>query len=380
MSGLGYLPWVNPGLLPKTRARSFCLILRKTLNIETSYVFSPKNMLPHDHYRPLGRTGLYVSPLGLGTDNFANPTSEADALEILNFALDQGINLIDTANSYAAGESERIIGKGLKQNGRREEVILATKFYYPTGPGINDRGTSRKHIIRACEDSLRRLQTDYIDLYQMHRVPANFPLEEILAALTDLRQQGKIRYFGATTSPAWKIAESKLLSDFKHYAHAISEQLPYNLLDRRAENEILPAAEWAGLAVFPWSPLAMGMLTGKYRNSDPGSFDTVRYQRGGIYAERITSRAVAAGNAFADMAEKHGFQPAHLALLWVKDQPGITAPLIGPRTLAHLQDLTPLMQQAFPEELRSACDAIVPPGSAQANFLNTAPWMKGRLL
>jgi len=337
-------------------------------------------MLAHEYYRPLGRTGLYVSPLGLGTDNFANPTPEADAKRLLDYALAQGINLIDTANSYAGGESERIIGQALRENGRREEVILATKFYYPTGAGINDRGTSRKHIIRACEDSLRRLQTDYIDLYQMHRVPTNFPLEEILAALTDLRQQGKIRYFGATTSPAWKIAESKLLSEFKQYAHAVSEQLPYNLLDRRAENEILPACDWAGLAVFPWSPLAMGMLTGKYQSTDLSQINTTRYQRGGIYAERITPRAVAAGQAFAKMAHEHDYQPAHLALLWVKDQPGITAPLIGPRTMAHLQDLAPLMQDHFPAELRKACNAIVPPGSAHANFLNTAPWMKGQLL
>lgn len=337
-------------------------------------------MLPHEYYRPLGRTGLYVSPVGLGTDNFANPTPEADAKRIIDYALEQGINLIDTANSYTDGESERIIGQALHENGRREEVILATKFYYPTGPGINDRGTSRKHIIRACEDSLRRFQTDYIDLYQMHRVPIEFPLEEVLSALTQLQQQGKIRYFGATTSPAWKIAESKLLSDFKHYAHAVSEQLPYNLLDRRAENEILPACRWADLAVFPWSPLAMGMLTGKYTSTDLKQINTTRYQRGGIYAERITPRAVAAGQAFAKMAYEHGYAPAHLALLWVKDQSDITAPLIGPRTLEHLQDLAPLMQQSLPDELRVACDAIVPPGSAHANFLNTAPWMKGQLL
>lgn len=337
-------------------------------------------MLPHEYYRPMGRSGLMVSPLGLGTDNFANPTPEKASIDLLNYAIEQGINLIDTSNSYAAGASEEIIGKALKDNGLREDIILATKFYYPVGNrGINDRGTSRKHIIRACEDSLRRLQTDYIDLYQMHRVPMNFPLEEILAALSDLVQQGKIRYFGATTSPAWKIAESKLLSEFRNYRYAVSEQLPYNLLDRRAENEILPACEWANLAVFPWSPLAMGMLTGKYDNTDPESFKTARYQRGGIYAERISPQAVSAGQAFAKMAREHGYTPAHLALLWVKDQPGITAPLCGPRTLQQLQDLVPLMQKSFPSELQEACDAIVSPGSAKANFLNSAPWMKGKL-
>ncbi|PHN05729.1 aldo/keto reductase [Flavilitoribacter nigricans] len=338
-------------------------------------------MLAAKHYRPFGRTGLRVSPICLGTDNFANPTAETESIQILHCAIENGINLIDTANSYAAGESERIIGKALQESGTREDIILATKFYYPTGnKGINDRGTSRKHIIRACEDSLRRLQTDYIDLYQLHRIDMEMPLEEVLAAMTDLVQQGKIRYFGATTSPSWKIAESKLLSEFRNYRYAVSEQLPYNLLDRRAENEILPACAWADLAVLAWSPLAMGMLTGKYDNQKRESFDTPRYRRGGIYAERITNRAVAAGQRFAQLAREAGYVPAHLAMLWVMGQPGVNAPLCGPRTLDQLKDLIPLMEQSISPEMQAACDEIVPPGSAVANFLNTAPWMKGKLL
>ena len=155
-------------------------------------------MLKESFYRPLGRTGLKVSPICLGTDNFANPTSEDESVNIINCAIDNGINLIDTANSYADGESEKIIGRALKANGRRDDVILATKVYYPVGKkGIDDRGTSRKHIMKACEDSLRRLQTDYIDLYQTHRVCMETPLEETLGALTDLEQQGKIRFCGS---------------------------------------------------------------------------------------------------------------------------------------------------------------------------------------
>ena len=338
-------------------------------------------MLEEKHYRPLGRTGLKVSPICLGTDNFANPTPKAESIKMIDYAIEKGINLLDTSNSYAGGQSEKIIGKALKINRLREDVIIATKFYYPTQKkGINDRGVSRKHIISACEDSLKRLKTDYIDLYQMHRVDMNTPLEETLSALTDLVRQGKIRYFGATTSPAWKIAESKLLSDFKNMAHAISEQLPYNLLDRRAENEILPASQWAKLAVFAWSPLAMGMLAGRYDNTDPASFNTPRYNRGGIYSERISEKAVATAQKFVKLAGKSSFSPAHLAILWVKDQPGITAPLVGPRTLAQLKDIIPLMSKSFPEELRKSCDEIVPPGSAAANFLNSAPWMKGKLI
>jgi len=338
-------------------------------------------MLNEKYYRPLGRTGLKVAPICLGTDNFANPTVESEAIKILNYAVEHGINMIDTSNSYAQGASERIIGKAFQDNGLREDVLIATKFYYPTGKkGINDRGVSRKHIIKACEDSLKRLQTDYIDLYQMHRVDMDVPLEETLSALTDLVKQGKIRYFGATTSPSWKIAESKLLSEFKHKAYAVSEQLPYNLLDRRVENEILPACLWANLAIFAWSPLAMGMLAGRYNNSKPNSFNTPRYNRGGIYAERISEKAVTTAQKFVHLAKQYSFKPAHLALLWVKDQKGITAPLAGPRTLAQLKDIIPLMSMRFPEELKKACDEIVPPGSAVANFLNSAPWMKGKLL
>ena len=338
-------------------------------------------MLKEKYYRKLGRSGLKVSPIGLGTDNFANPTSREESKSIINFAIEQGINLIDTSNSYAEGEAEKIIGEAVKENGLRHDIILATKFYYPTGKkGINDQGVSRKHIIKACEDSLKRLQTDYIDLYQMHRVDMDTPLEETLSALTDLVRQGKIRYFGSTTSPAWKIAESKMLSDFKNYSHCISEQLPYNLLDRRAENEIIPASQWAGLALLPWSPLAMGMLTGRYQNTNPSSFDTPRYNRGGIYAERISKKAVEKGNEFVRLAEEHGMKPAHLAILWVKDQPGITAPLAGPRTLEQIKDITPLMSQGLSAEIKAQCDLIVPPGSAVANFLNSAPWMKGKIL
>jgi aryl-alcohol dehydrogenase-like predicted oxidoreductase len=338
-------------------------------------------MLNEKFYRPFGRTGLRVSPICLGTDNFANPTSKKESLEIIDCAIERGVNLIDTSNSYAEGESERIIGKALKANGRRDAVILATKAYYPTGnKGINDQRTSRKHLIRACEDSLRRLGTDYIDLYQTHRVCTETALEEALGALTDLQRQGKIRYAGSTTSPSWKIAESSLLAEYRGFIRMVSEQLPYNLLDRRAENEILPACAWAGLAVLVWSPLAMGMLAGKYNNDKPGSFRRPRYERGGIYSERITPRAVAAGQRFARLAEDAGIPPAHLAALWVMHQDHVTAPLLGPRTLLQMEDILPVMEMTLSDELRTACDEIVPPGSAVADFLNSAPWSRQKLL
>ncbi|MEM6775111.1 MAG: aldo/keto reductase, partial [Pseudomonadota bacterium] len=200
-------------------------------------------------YRQLGRCGLRVSTLALGTDNFANPTPESEAARILETALDAGINLVDTSNSYAAGESEAIIGRALKRNGRRSEVVLATKVFYPTGMGPNDGGNSRQHILDACEASLRRLQVDHIDLYQLHRPSPDVPVEETLGALTDLVRQGKVRYIGCSTHPAWQLMESLLVSELRGLERFVSEQPPYNLLDRRIENELVPLCEKYGVGL-----------------------------------------------------------------------------------------------------------------------------------
>jgi aryl-alcohol dehydrogenase-like predicted oxidoreductase len=331
-------------------------------------------------YRQLGRTGVRVSPLCLGTDNFMNPTPEAEAIRILDRALDAGINMIDTSNSYMLGESERIIGKALKANGRRDRVVLATKVHYPVGPGPNDRGNSRLHIMRACEDSLHRLGTDVIDLYQTHRPDLSVPLDETLGALTDLVRQGKVRYIGSSTAPAWHVMEALMVSERYGLARFVTEQPPYNLLDRRIENELLPMARRHGLGILCWSPMAMGMLAGRYPSIDALPSGSRAVLRGGIYAERVTDRAIRAGNRFAALAREHGFDPAQLAVLWVKEQPGVTAPIIGPRNLAQLENLLPLLEMTLPEEIRAACDELVPPGSAVANFHNTAPWMKMTLL
>lgn len=327
-------------------------------------------------YRPLGRTGLKVSALVLGTDNLANPTPEAESLAILDAAVDGGINLIDTSNSYAGGEAERLIGRWLKVRGRRDDVLIATKVFYPTGPGINERGLSRNHLVKACEDSLRRLDTDYIDLYQTHRPDPDTPLEETLAALDLLLRQGKVRYIGTSTSPAWKVVQAQHLSTQLGLAHFVSEQSPYNLLERRIENELVPACQHHGLALFTWSPMAMGMLAGRYLPGDAPEQDSRAALRGGIYAERVTERGIAAGLQFAALARAHGHDPAQLAYLWVKDQPGVTAPIIGPRTLAQLQQALPVADMALADDVREACDALVPPGSVVASFFNSAAWMR----
>jgi len=331
-------------------------------------------------YRLLGRTGVRISPLCLGSDNFANPTSETESIAIIERAMDAGINLIDTSNSYAKGESERIIGRALAGSGRRDQVLVATKAHYPTGPGPNDRGNSRLHLMKACEDSLRRLQVDHIDLYQLHRPSFELPIDETMSALTDLVRQGKVRYVGCSTTPAWKAMEAIMASELRGYVRIVSAQPPYNLLDRRIENEMVPLCREYQIGILPWSPLAMGILAGRYADAADTPADSRAHLRGGIYAERVTARGIEVGNQFVQLAGEHGLSPAQLAVLWVKDQPGITAPLIGPRTLEQLEHFLPVMEMTLAEHIRAACDALVPPGSAVANFHNSAPWMKMQIL
>ena len=240
-------------------------------------------------YRVLGRSGVKIAPLGLGTGNFADPTPEAESINMLRRAVDAGINLIDTANSYTNGESERFIGRAFAQGLPRHEVILATKAFYRSGSGPNDEDLSRLHLMRACEDSLRRLGTDYIDLYQVHRPSPTIPVEETLGALTDLVRQGKVRYIGCSTHPAWKVMEAIMVSELKGYARFVCEQPPYNLLDRRIENELVPMCGAYGLGLITWSPLAQGVLAGRYSSATDLPADSRGALRGGIYSERINA-------------------------------------------------------------------------------------------
>jgi aryl-alcohol dehydrogenase-like predicted oxidoreductase len=330
-------------------------------------------------YKNLGRSGLRVSPLCLGTDNFANPTPEEECAAMLEAALDCGLNFVDTSNSYVKGECERIIGRTLARNQRRHDVVLATKVFYATGLGPNDRGGSRRHIVRACEDSLRRLQTDYIDLYQTHRPSFDCPIDETLGALTDLVRQGKVLYIGGTTSPAWKVLEAVLVSEMKGYARFISEQSPYNLLDRRIENELVPMCREHGVAILPWAVLGMGVLAGRYPDGFSFPPDSRAALRGGIYAERVTPKGVEVGQKFIRIAREAGMTPAQLAVLWAKEQPGMTAPIIGPRTLEQLKHFLPVLDMTLDEAVRGKCDELVPPGSVVSNFHNSASWMKMKI-
>ncbi|MCB0067498.1 MAG: aldo/keto reductase, partial [Caldilineaceae bacterium] len=209
-------------------------------------------------YRYLGRTGMKVSELCLGAMTFGRESTEADSIQMMNRFVAAGGNFIDTANVYTRGVSEEIVGRWLR-NRKRDDLVIATKARFPMGDGPNDLGLSRKHLLSAVEDSLRRLQTDYIDLYQTHRPDMEIPLDETLGALDDLVRQGKVRHIGSSTAPAWHVTEALWVSQRQHLARFVSEQSPYNLLDRRIENELIPMCQRHGLGVIPWSPLAMGM-------------------------------------------------------------------------------------------------------------------------
>lgn len=343
-------------------------------------------------YRILGRTGVKVSPLCFGTDCFADPVPEKESAAMLNRAIEAGINLIDTGDSYAEGEGERIIGRALKESGMRHSVLLATKCDHgQRRPGLtldefvpdlgaNQSGPTRLNMMRAVERSLERFQTDYIDLYQIHRQDLTVNIEETLSALTDMVRQGKIRYVGCSTHPAWAVAEAILLSEMKGYVRYVCEQPPYNLLDRRIENELIPLAQRYDLGIITWSPLAMGILVGVYDKADLYPEGSRAALRGGFYADRVTQKGIEVGREFVKLAQEAGLSPAQLGILWCKDQPGVTAPLIGPETMEHLEDLIPVLGMTLSDELREACDNLVPPGSAVANFHNTAGWLKAQII
>ena len=346
-------------------------------------------------YKILGSTGVKISAFCLGTDNFADPTPEKESVKILETAMNAGINLLDTGDVYADGEGEKIIGRTLKNNRKRHDILIATKVDHgepqPGHPygfaqshltkksnffSPNLYGHSRLSIINACEKSLKRLKTDYIDLYQLHRPSSIVPLEETLGILNDLIKQGKIRYIGCSTHPAWKVAESIRLSEKNNFSKIVTEQSPYNLLDRRIENELIPMCENYGLGLITWAPLAMGVLAGRYKKNEKNPLKSRAVLRGSFYAERVNERGIEAGIKLDKIAKELGLSSAQLALLWVKNQKGITAPLIGPRTVKQLEDFINIFEKTIDDTVFEMCDKIVPPGTAIADFHNTAPWMK----
>ena len=321
-------------------------------------------------HRNLGHTGMYVSPLCLGAmmlGAWGEPDHDT-AAGIVHKALDSGINFVDTADIYSQGESETIVGKALK--GRRDDVILATKFHGPMDVAMgetgdpNKRGNSRRWVIQEVENSLRRLQTDWIDLYQVHRPDTGTDDDETISALTDLQRQGKIRAFGSSTFPAHRIVEGQWTSERRGLGRFVSEQPPYSLLTRGIEGDVLPLAEQYRMAVIPWSPLAGGWLTGRFRKGQEAP-QTNRAQRMpdrydlSLPGNRAKLDAV---EDLALLAEEAGLSLVHLALAFVLQHPGVTAPIIGPRTMEQLDSQLGAVDVRLSTDVLDRIDEIVPPG------------------
>jgi aryl-alcohol dehydrogenase-like predicted oxidoreductase len=322
-------------------------------------------------YRNLGRTGVRVSSLCLGTMMFGRSANEQDSIAITHAALERGINFVDTANAYSAGASEQFVGTAL-QGGRRASVVLATKAFFPQDQkDQNARGLSRRHLIEACEASLKRLQTDWIDLYQLHRSQSDIPIDETLRALDDLIRQGKVRYIGTSMFPAWKSVEALWASKELGLHRFVSEQMAYNLLDRTAEREVIPAAQTFGLALIPWAPLCGGLLTGKYKRDDQSAAG--RWHGGkDNFGRPATPAAYDVIEGLVALAKEKGCTPSQLALAWNAAQPGITAPIIGPRTVEQLLDNVGAADVKVTGADRERLDALAPPWTATLRYYDAA--------
>jgi aryl-alcohol dehydrogenase-like predicted oxidoreductase len=326
-------------------------------------------------YRRLGRSGLRVSCLALGTLNFGDPTPYREAERIVRAAVERGVNLIDCADVYGGGESQRIVGRALKEAGLRERVLLTSKAGLPTGAGPNDRGLSRRHLVASCEESLRRLQTDRLDLFFLHRHDPETPLEDVLYTLDLLARQGKILHPACSTFPPWRTVEALMLAERHGWPRFACESPPYNLLDRRAEVEILPMCRAFDLGVLAWSPLGQGVLAGRYARGagfPPGS----RATRKPVYGERVSEAAVEAAERLAVRLAGRGPSLARFAVAFTLARPEISAAIVGPRTLGQLEELLGAADLRLDGEDLAFCDSLVPPGRHVSDHFNTSNWMR----
>jgi aryl-alcohol dehydrogenase-like predicted oxidoreductase len=308
-------------------------------------------------YRTLGRTGIKVTPYGLGALMFATQVGNSDpedSIRVIHKALDSGINLIDTADAY--GDSEEIVGRALK--GRREHVVLTTKVSRPMGTDPNQQGASRRWIMTAIENSLRRLQTDHIDVYQIHRPDPETDVEETLSAMTDLVRSGKVRAIGTSTMPASDIVEAQWVAERRGLERFRTEQPPYSILNRSIEREVLPVAQRYGIGILVWGPLGQGMLTGRVRR---GQDTDVR--RAQIHKAFSDDRRLDAVEQLIPLAQEAGLSMTHLAMAFAIAHPGVTSALLGARTMEQLDDLLVGMDVALTDDVLDRIDEIVPPGT-----------------
>lgn len=315
-------------------------------------------------YVHLGRTGLKVSRLCLGTMNFGPYTDEEDSFKIMNRALELGINFFDTANVYGwekgAGVTEQIIGKWLTENkSRRDKIVLATKVYGKMGEGPNDSKLSAYHIKKACEDSLRRLQTDHIDLYQMHHIDRNTPWEEIYQAMEQLVREGKIIYVGSSNFAAWNLAEAIYKARERNFLGIVSEQSIYNLRNRHIELEVIPACKAFGIGLIPWSPLGGGILCGVLEGVKEGRRTREPLQKS---IEKLRPQL----EAYEKLCKEINQKPADVALAWVLSNPVVTSPIIGPRTLQQLEENVKALELKLSDDVLKKLDEIWPGPGNQA--------------
>ena len=317
-------------------------------------------------YVRLGSSGLRVSRICLGAMTFGSPTwrpwilEEADSRPIIKRALEHGINFFDTADVYSLGVSEQILGRALKDFARRDQVVIATKVFYPIEDGPNARGLSRKHVLHAIDGSLGRLGVDYVDLYQIHRFDRHTPIEETLGALDDIVRAGKARYIGASSMAAWQFARMLQASDRRGWARFVSMQNHYNLVYREEEREMIPLCREEGIGIIPWSPLARGFLAGNRRRGDYG--DTPRAKTDdfaqGMY---FTDADFGVVNRVVELAARRGIKPTQVALAWILAKPGVTAPIVGTSKLAHLDEaVEALGLNLTPEEVQFLEELYVP--------------------
>ncbi|MCX7011379.1 MAG: aldo/keto reductase [Candidatus Sumerlaeota bacterium] len=298
-------------------------------------------------YRNLGRTGVEVSPLCLGTMLFGRTTDEPEAHRIVHHALDNGINFLDTANVYGRGVSEEIVGRAIK--GRRNEVVLATKVHGKMGEGPNNQGNSRRHILMQVEESLRRLDTDWIDLYQLHRPDPSTPLEEQLDALNDCVRAGKVRYLGVSEFPAWMMCEMLWIADRERWAPIVCDQPQFNILRRQVEREVAPFCLEHGIGIIPYSPLAGGLLSGKYKRGTPPPADSRAARNPGM-AQRLSDAVLDVLEKLEARAKALGKTLSQYAIAWTLANPAVTSPIVGPRTFEQWLDNLGALGWEFPKE------------------------------
>ena len=318
-------------------------------------------------YRTLGRTGIKVSPFCLGAMMFGawGNRDHDESIKIIHAAIDAGLNFIDTADVYSAGESEEIVGKALA--GRRDEIVLATKFHAPMGDDPNQRGNSRRWIVRACENSLRRLGTDWIDLYQAHRPDPSTDIDETLGALSDLVHAGKVRAIGSSTFPAEEIVEAQWVAERRGRERFVSEQPPYSILVRGVEAAVLPTCQRYGIGVIPWSPLSGGWLTGKYRRGEPvpagsrGADPRIPERFDQSLPEN--QRKLDLVEELLKVASDAGCTLTHLALAWVLRHPAVTSAIVGVRTMDQLEGQLGALDLQLADDVLDRIDEIVPPGT-----------------